>query len=122
MNSPPPYLPAIPLPLETDPVVNCTCSAQVVVTEGAPTYQGQQMARELAAAGIRATLIADSAVFAMMARVNKVRSAGWNGWNGAGTPGAAGQLISTAMGGKRMRLAARLPACCCLPVRPPSPC
>lgn len=45
---------------------------QVVVTEGAPTYQGQQMARELAAAGIRATLIADSAVFAMMARVNKV--------------------------------------------------
>ncbi|KAI7838442.1 hypothetical protein COHA_007705 [Chlorella ohadii] len=45
---------------------------EVVVTEGAPTYQGQQMARELAAAGIRATLIADSAVFAMMARVNKV--------------------------------------------------
>lgn len=42
------------------------------MTEGAPTYQGQQMARELAAAGIRATLISDSAVFAMMARVNKV--------------------------------------------------
>lgn len=45
---------------------------QVVVTEGAPTYQGQQMARELAALGIHATLVADAAVFAMMARVNKV--------------------------------------------------
>ncbi len=45
---------------------------QVVVAEAAPTYQGQQMASELAAAGIHATLIPDSAIFAMMARVNKV--------------------------------------------------
>ncbi|KAL4419149.1 hypothetical protein ABPG77_002662 [Micractinium sp. CCAP 211/92] len=45
---------------------------EVVVAEAAPTYQGQQMASELAAAGIHATLIPDSAIFAMMARVNKV--------------------------------------------------
>ncbi|KAL4447758.1 hypothetical protein ABPG75_004977 [Micractinium tetrahymenae] len=45
---------------------------EVVVAEAAPTYQGQQMAAELAAAGIHATLIPDSAIFAMMARVNKV--------------------------------------------------
>lgn len=44
---------------------------QVVVTEGGPTYQGQRMASELAGAGIHATLVADAAVFAMMARVNK---------------------------------------------------
>lgn len=52
---------------------------QVVVTEGAPTYQGQRMAAELAGAGIHATLVADAAVFAMMARVNKV-GPGWLGW------------------------------------------
>ncbi|KAI3425022.1 hypothetical protein D9Q98_008403 [Chlorella vulgaris] len=45
---------------------------EVVVAEAAPTYQGHQMAAELAALGIHATIIADSAVFAMMARVNKV--------------------------------------------------
>jgi translation initiation factor eIF-2B subunit beta len=52
---------------------------QVVVAEAAPTYQGHQMAAELAALGIHATIIADSAVFAMMARVNKVMGclAGW---------------------------------------------
>lgn len=72
-------------------------SAQVVVTEGAPTYQGQQMARELAAAGIRATLIADSAVFAMMARVNKVCSARLNGMSGAGIPCVAWASVSGAM-------------------------
>lgn len=48
---------------------------QVVVAEASPTYQGQQMATELAAAGIHATLIPDSAIFAMMARVNKARPA-----------------------------------------------
>lgn len=52
---------------------------EVVVTEGSPTYAGQAMAAELASLGIHATLIADSAVFAMMARVNKV---GWRGWGG----------------------------------------
>ncbi|PSC72427.1 translation initiation factor eIF-2B subunit beta [Micractinium conductrix] len=45
---------------------------EVVVAEASPTYQGQRMASELAGVGIQATLIPDSAVFAMMARVNKV--------------------------------------------------
>lgn len=45
---------------------------QVVVAEGAPRYGGHQMARKLAQAGISTTAIADSAIFAMMARVNKV--------------------------------------------------
>ena len=45
---------------------------QVVVAEAAPTLQGHAMARELADAGIRTTAIADAAIYAMMARVNKV--------------------------------------------------
>ncbi|KAI8470531.1 MAG: nagb/rpia/CoA transferase-like protein [Monoraphidium minutum] len=45
---------------------------QVVVAEAAPRYDGHRMARKLADAGVQTTLIADSAVFAMMARVNKV--------------------------------------------------
>jgi hypothetical protein len=44
----------------------------VVVAEGAPLYGGHQMARKLAQAGIITTAITDSAIFAMMARVNKV--------------------------------------------------
>ena len=47
---------------------------QVVVAEGAPMYGGHQQARQLAQAGINTTAIADSAIFAMMARVNKVCS------------------------------------------------
>ena len=43
-----------------------------VVAEGAPTLQGHGMALELARAGIPTTAIADAAVYAMMARVNKV--------------------------------------------------
>ncbi|KAL4530222.1 hypothetical protein Ndes2526B_g04973 [Nannochloris sp. 'desiccata'] len=43
-----------------------------VVAEGAPTLQGHGMALELARAGISTTAIADAAVYAMMARVNKV--------------------------------------------------
>ena len=46
--------------------------AQVVVAEGAPDYGGHRLARALAEAGIESTAIADSAIFAMMARVNKV--------------------------------------------------
>ena len=46
--------------------------AQVVVAEGAPRFDGHLMARKLADAGITTTLIADSAVYAMMARANKV--------------------------------------------------
>lgn len=45
---------------------------KVVVAEGAPKYGGHLMARKLAQAGINTTAIADSAIFAMMARVNKV--------------------------------------------------
>ena len=45
---------------------------QVVVAEGAPRYGGHEHARQLAAAGIPTTAITDSAIFAMMARVNKV--------------------------------------------------
>ncbi|GFR45923.1 hypothetical protein Agub_g7381 [Astrephomene gubernaculifera] len=45
---------------------------QVVVAEGAPRFDGHLMARRLADAGIQTTLIADSAVYAMMARANKV--------------------------------------------------
>eukprot|EP00878_Enallax_costatus_P026085 GHUV01027962.1.p1 GENE.GHUV01027962.1~~GHUV01027962.1.p1 ORF type:complete len:346 (+),score=69.42 GHUV01027962.1:120-1040(+) len=45
---------------------------QVVVAEAAPRYDGHRMARQLAESKIQTTLIADSAVFAMMARANKV--------------------------------------------------
>ncbi|KAF5838469.1 eukaryotic initiation factor [Dunaliella salina] len=45
---------------------------QVVVAEGAPRYDGHLQARKLADAGIQVTAIPDSAVFAMMARANKV--------------------------------------------------
>eukprot|EP00731_Ephydatia_muelleri_P035877 Em0173g4a len=45
---------------------------EVIVSESAPSYQGQQMAHNLAAANIETTLITDSAVYAIMARVNKV--------------------------------------------------
>lgn len=45
---------------------------QVVVAEAAPRFDGHVMARKLADAGIATTLIADSAVYAMMARANKV--------------------------------------------------
>ena len=44
----------------------------VIVAETAPGLGGHQMAVALAEAGISTTLIADAAVFAMMARVNKV--------------------------------------------------
>ena len=46
-------------------------SFQVVVAETAPGGDGRLTAIELAEAGIHTTLIADSGVFAMMARVNK---------------------------------------------------
>lgn len=44
----------------------------VIVAETAPGGEGRQTAVALAEAGISTTLIADAAVFAMMARVNKV--------------------------------------------------
>ncbi|KAI8983929.1 hypothetical protein BDF20DRAFT_911115 [Mycotypha africana] len=45
---------------------------QVLVAETAPTYQGHKMAMQLSKAGIDTTVIADSAIFAAMPRVNKV--------------------------------------------------
>lgn len=44
----------------------------VIVAEGAPFYKGQDLAKSLAQHGIETTLITDSAVFAIMSRVNKV--------------------------------------------------
>ncbi|RUS28302.1 translation initiation factor eIF-2B beta subunit [Jimgerdemannia flammicorona] len=45
---------------------------QVFVAETSPTYQGHGMAASLASAGIDTTVITDSAIYAIMARVNKV--------------------------------------------------
>ena len=45
---------------------------KVMVAECAPTYQGQEMAAKLAEEKIDTTLILDSAIFAIMSRVNKV--------------------------------------------------
>ncbi|KAM7265017.1 hypothetical protein ACFE04_002700 [Oxalis oulophora] len=47
-------------------------SFRVFVAEGAPRYQGHQLARDLAERGLQTTLITDSAVFAMISRVNMV--------------------------------------------------
>ena len=45
---------------------------QVIVCEGAPHFGGHTMAKKLAEAGIDTTVIHDAAIFAIMARVNKV--------------------------------------------------
>ena len=45
---------------------------EVIVAESAPSYQGQELATKLAQDGIQTTVITDSAVFAIMSRVNKV--------------------------------------------------
>jgi translation initiation factor eIF-2B subunit beta len=45
---------------------------ELVVAETAPSYEGRATAAAMASLGVQTTLIADSAVFAMMARVNKV--------------------------------------------------
>ncbi|MCO5584146.1 hypothetical protein L7F22_038069 [Adiantum nelumboides] len=47
-------------------------SFEVFVAEGAPRYQGQTLARELADANLQTTLIADAAVYALISRVNMV--------------------------------------------------
>jgi len=44
----------------------------VIAAESAPSLSGQRLAVSLSEAGIETTLIPDSAIFAMMARVNKV--------------------------------------------------
>lgn len=45
---------------------------QVIVAEGSPAYGGHRLCKTLAAAGVETLLISDAAVFALMARVNKV--------------------------------------------------
>jgi translation initiation factor eIF-2B subunit beta len=47
-------------------------SFQVVIAEGAPKYQGHILAKELAKETLQTTVITDSAVFAMISRVNMV--------------------------------------------------
>mmetsp|Transcript_19720 Transcript_19720/g.49831 ORF Transcript_19720/g.49831 Transcript_19720/m.49831 type:complete len:392 (-) Transcript_19720:53-1228(-) len=47
-------------------------SFKVIVAEAAPEFSGHRMANKLSALGIPTVLISDSAIFAMMARVNKV--------------------------------------------------
>ncbi|CAI5719918.1 unnamed protein product [Hyaloperonospora brassicae] len=47
-------------------------SFKVIVVESAPSLNGQRTAHALAESGIHVTVIPDSAVFALMARVNKV--------------------------------------------------
>jgi translation initiation factor eIF-2B subunit beta len=44
----------------------------VIVAETAPSFEGRQTALDLSREGIAATLVTDSAVFALMSRVNKV--------------------------------------------------
>ena len=45
---------------------------EVIIAEAAPSYRGREMAKTLAKAGIATKLIPDTAIFAMMSRVNKV--------------------------------------------------
>ncbi|XP_058107022.1 uncharacterized protein LOC131250749 isoform X2 [Magnolia sinica] len=45
-------------------------SFRVFVAEGAPRYQGHVLAKELVTKGLQTTVITDSAVFAMISRVN----------------------------------------------------
>lgn len=47
-------------------------SFRVFVAEGAPRYQGHALAKELVARGLQTTVITDSAVFAIISRVNMV--------------------------------------------------
>ncbi|XP_022685439.1 translation initiation factor eIF-2B subunit beta [Setaria italica] len=47
-------------------------SFRVFVAEGAPRYQGHVLAKELVEKGVQTTVIIDSAVFAMISRVNMV--------------------------------------------------
>ncbi|EPS72914.1 hypothetical protein M569_01835 [Genlisea aurea] len=47
-------------------------SFRVFVAEGAPRFSGQCLAKELASRGLQTTVITDSAVFAVISRVNMV--------------------------------------------------
>ena len=45
---------------------------EIIICESAPSYSGQSMALKLAKLGINVTLIPDSAVLAVMSRIDKV--------------------------------------------------
>ncbi|KAG5560412.1 hypothetical protein RHGRI_003656 [Rhododendron griersonianum] len=47
-------------------------SFRVFIAEGAPRYQGHVLAKELAKRGVQSTVVTDSAVFAIISRVNMV--------------------------------------------------
>ncbi len=88
---------------------------QVVVAEAAPRCDGQVMARRLAELGLQTTLIADCAIFAMMARVNKVcLAADLESWSGSSGSQAMPSCLTTVVGacggacgpGQRWRLGA----------------
>ena len=49
---------------------------QVVVAESMPQLEGHLLARKLSELGVHTTVIPDAAVFAMMARVNMVKTGG----------------------------------------------
>ena len=73
----------------------------MVVAEGAPRYGGHELARKLAAAGLHTTAIPDAAIFAMMARVNKV----------GGSLRLAGTHVQSGM--PLRGNAPSYPSCCC---------
>lgn len=45
---------------------------KLIVAEGSPSFEGQELALNLSRAGIDTTLVPESAVYALMSRVNKV--------------------------------------------------
>ena len=63
---------------------------EVLVAEAAPRGDGQEMAVELVQAGITTTLVPDSALFAMMPRINKVVCGAHAIMANGGVLGAAG--------------------------------
>ena len=72
---------------------------EVIVAEAAPSFSGHQMASNLAKSKISSTVITDSAIFAMMARVNKVIM-------GTSSILADGTVVTTS-GAKTVALAAK---------------
>jgi len=76
-----------------------TRNFEVIVAEAAPSYSGHQMATNLAKHKISTTVITDSAIFAMMARVNKVIM-------GTSSILADGTVVATS-GAKTVALAAK---------------
>ena len=78
-----------------------TCKFEVIVAEAAADFSGHQMASNLAKAKISTTIIKDSAIFAMMARANKVII-------GTQSILADGTVVATS-GAKTVALAAKHP-------------